>query len=45
MPMHSSPFTIHFCVSQLGAHEWFRNRPALPRSAASIVSELESVMK
>lgn len=45
MPIHSSPFTIHFCVSQLGSQEWFRKRPALPLSAASMVSEDDSVMK
>ena len=45
MPMHSSPLTIHFCVSQFGSQLWLRNRPAFPRSAASIVSDELSVMK
>lgn len=28
--MASSPRTIHFCVSQLGSHEWLIKRPKAP---------------
>lgn len=35
-PMRTSPFTVHFCVSQLGLQLWFINREEFPFGPASI---------
>lgn len=35
-PMRTSPFTVHFCVSQFGLQLWFINRDEFPFGPASI---------
>lgn len=41
-PMCTSPFTVHFCVSQFGLQLWFINRDKLPFCAASMTRSYEA---
>lgn len=40
-PMRTSPFTVHFCVSQFGLQLWFINRDEFPFGPASITRSYE----
>lgn len=43
-PMWTSPFTVHFCVSQFGLQLWFINRDKFPFRLASITRSYEGKM-
>ena len=36
-PTRVSPFTVHFCVSQLGWQQWFMKRAWFPLGPASMI--------
>lgn len=44
-PMRTSPFTVHFCVSQFGLQLWFINRAEFPLGPASITRSCEGRTK
>ena len=44
-PTRTSPFTFHFCVSQLGWQLWFINRLRFPFGPASIVLQTTIYLK
>lgn len=44
-PIRTSPFTVHFCVSQFGLQLWFINRAEFPLGPASITRSCEARTK
>lgn len=44
-PMRTSPFTVHFCVSQFGLQLWFIKRAEFPLGPASITRSCEGRTK